>query len=489
MDDARIKWRLFACVALGALSCLLLPVNATTSTLRSVEPLALGSAIACSLVAGCVVGLLGAGLERGWMIAACSAAAACLGLAAFAALGPARFSAFGFAAATLVAAGAGLTVAALARTRRAFLAETVAVAVVLLVALWFAGVLPGPLAGNPASQRHAALAEAPQPEHYTFDGKLFLRTYLLMKGGEGYYQAFGQAIAEDSRHDDAFLTSPFNYREPLLFEIWRVLPGSDGNALFAWFVIWSLATMIAAYLLASRLVEPGVALLAPVALTAFYYYFWWAGLWFMIVELWAAGLAVIAVAALVRERRIASIIALTAAVATREFMVLLIPAWVIAWWLSGRGEHKRTWWLPVLAIAGPAAVLAAHLLAIPRLAPGGSGATAWLHGGPERAVAALRFGWNSSVSFDWAPLALAAAALAAAALARPRWRTGALLAVTVIPTLFLSTISGGEPWRYWGAFYTPLAVAIAPGILGRLMPACADESPARPPMPPSTVGR
>jgi hypothetical protein len=50
-----------------------------------------------------------------------------------------------------------------------------------------------------------------------------------------------------------------------------------------------------------------------------------------------------------------------------------------------------------------------------------------------------------------------------------------LLCATVLPTLFLLSFSTGETGHYWGAFYTPLAVAVAPGVLGRLLPPRVDE--------------
>ena len=469
MDSKLASWRPVAIVGLGALACLLLPLNGLVPTIHSRAPLAFGSLVAGSLIVGCVVGLLGGMMRPRWLVAGLSALAALIAFVALGALDRAYFDAAGFAVGIAVAACAASGLATVAATGRRRLAETIAVAAVLLVALWFAGLLPGPLAGAPAHYRHAALARAPQPEHYTFDGQLFLRTYLLMKGGESYYPAFTQAVIDDSRHDSAFLTSPFNYREPLVFEVWRVLPGSNGNDLFLWFVAWSLATMIAAYYLASRLAEPGAALLAPIALTTFFFYFWWAGLWFAIIEVWAAGLAVLAVAMLVRRQRVGSLAALIAAVAGREFMVVLIPAWLLAWWFWSPGGRRASWWLPTLAVAGPLAVLAVHLASVPKLASGGAGLGAWLQGGPVRELDALRFGWNASVGFAWIPLVIAVLAIVAAALARPRWRMAALLSATILPTLFLLVFSGGAPWRYWGAFYTPLAVAIAPGVLGRLM--------------------
>ena len=434
------------------------------------EPLVRGSLAARGVVAGCVAGLVCAAVRPRWVAAAVAAAGLAIGFLVVGLVDRAYFDGAGLALGLLCAAAVALGLGALASVRWRPAAELAALCAVLLVALWFAGVLPGPLSGAPREARSSELAAEPQPEQYGFDGLDYLRTYYLMKQGAGYYDAFKQAQTEDSRHDGTFLTSPFNYREPFLFEVWRVLPGSGGDDLLDWFVVWSLVALVAAYLLASSLTEPGPALLAPIVLIPFLFFLWWAGTWFAFAEAWAAPFAIGAVACLLRRWRIAGLILLVAAVATREFMVLLVPAWLLAWWFADRGRLRSTWWVPAVAVAGPAVVLGAHLLAVPQLAPGGSGVRGWLHGGPSRLLAALRYGWELMPGKSWAPLVAAAAAIAAAALALPRWRMAALLAATVLPTLFLTVASASEWDYYWGAFYMPLAVAVAPGVLGRLLP-------------------
>ena len=151
-----------------------------------------------------------------------------------------------------------------------------------------------------------------------------------------------------------------------------------------------------------------------------------------------------------------------------------------------RGEESRaaTRWVPVAATIGPVAVLAAHFLAIPPLPAGGAapGIGIWLNGGPATFAAAMRFGWAdvAATGFPrevWPPILVPVAAVVAAALAWPRWRAAGLLAAMVLPILFLLVI-GQESLYYWGAFYTPLAVAVAPGVLGRIMPArTASDAP------------
>jgi hypothetical protein len=206
-------------------------------------------------------------------------------------------------------------------------------------------------------------------------------------------------------------------------------------------------------------------------MVGFFFYFFWVTSWFTVTEVWAAGFGVAAAMCLARKWWIPSLLLLTAAVAAREFMVVLIPAWLLAWWFSNR---RSGWWFPVATVLGPFAVLGAHFLAVPRTIGTAADVRAWLLGGPAVLVAALRFGFDEVPSGPWVSLAISAAAIASAFLARPRWRMAALAAATVLPTLFLLTFSGGMWHYYWGAFYTPLAIAIAPGVFGRVLPPPAD---------------
>ena len=456
---------------LGAAAYALLPMV-------DLEPLIGASLPARAILAACVVGLLRTPTRPRWAVSATAVAAVLAGWVVLGLLDGRYFSPVGLAIGMPLAAILSLGIASLASAFRPRAAEVTCVALVLLVALWFAGFLPGPLQQQLSPVRQSKLSSVPQTGQYAFDGDDFMRTYSLMKQGVGYFPAFRQSVTEDTRHNASYMQTPFNYREPLIFEIWRLLPGSTGNDLLTWFVVWSLGTMIAAYMLASALTEPGVALLAPVALIRFFLFFWWQGAWFTVTEVWAAAFGVAAIAALVRKQRIASLLLLVAAVAAREFFVVLIPAWIVVWWLSGENDRRASWWFPVAAVAGPLAVLASHVVfSQPYLTPGaGVGLSAWLHGGPARLIAALRFGWSPQLSATglpeatWLPLAIAAGAIVSAAIARPKWRAAALLCATLLPTLFLLSVSGGESHYYWGAFYTPLAVAIAPGVLARFMP-------------------
>ena len=422
------------------------------------------------LVAGCSSGLLFFGPRPRWAPAASTAAGIALGTTAIALVTPVGLH----LAATIIGLVLGCAVALLLSWMQSsnlrVAGDVIAVSVVVGVMLWCAGFLPGGMRSNAIyQQRQVALAVPPQPGQYHFDGAVFRRTYYLMKGGQGYYAAFRQSVMEDARYKPWSLSSPFNYREPFVFYLWRVLPGDSGVALFDWFLVYAALALVCSYVLASALVARGIALLAPVALLAWFFYFFWTPGYFSLTEVWAAGFGVAATMCLVREWRVPSLVLLTAAVAAREFMVLLIPAYLLAWWLSR--DRKGNWWFPVAAVVGPALVLGAHLLAVPPTSGSSGAVDRWLNGGIDRLLTALRYSFDFMPAGMWVSLAIAIAAVASAAIARPKWKMAALLAATILPMLFLLLFSGGVEGSYWGGFYTPLAISIAPGILGRLAPA------------------
>ena len=421
------------------------------------------------LVAGCVAGLTILGRSPRWASAAAAAAGIVLGTAFVALVTPVGVFPGATVAGMALGCGAALLLSWLMSSDLKVAAEVLSAVVVIAVMLWLAGVLPGAIRTGNYQARRAQISVRLQPKEYSYDGTDYLRTYYLMKGGEDYYAAFHQAVIDDSRHDASFFTSPFNYREPFVFYLWRALPGDSGAALWDWFVVYAVLVLICSYVLASSLVSRGVALLAPVAMVAWFFYLFWTSSHFLLTEVWAAGFGVAAVMCLVRKWQIPSVVLLTAAVAAREFMVVLIPAWLLAAWFSR--NRKEEWWFPTAAVLGPTAVLAAHFLSVPHTSGSATAIGTWLHGGPVRLINALSFGFDYMPAGKWISLAIAVAAIAGAALARPKWKMTALLAATVLPTLFLLVFSAGV-WQFvWGGFYIPLAISVAPGVLGRLLPA------------------
>jgi hypothetical protein len=420
------------------------------------------------LLAGCIAGLLVVRPNPWWATTAATAAGIGVGTIIVTLVTPVGVYVVPTILGLVLGCDVALLLALLVSSDHTIVAEALALVILIAVMLWSGGFLRG-VPGTFGYERRQVMSAALQPEQYAFDGSIYLRTYELMKQGQDFYQAQRDAIIGDSRHDVSFITTPFNYREPFVFYLWHVLPGNSAATLMDWFAVFSVLVLVCSYVLASSLVARGVALLAPAAMTSWFCFIFWPGKWFAITEVWAAGFGVAAAMCLVRRWRVPSLVLLTAAVAAREFMAVLVPAWLAAWWWSG---HRRTdWWLPAAAVAAPALVLSAHLLAVPATSGGGAGIAAWLQGGPARLIAAMRFGFALMPAGSWVSIFIGAAAIASAAVARPRWRMAALLAVTVLPTLFLLVFSGGEWHYYWGAFYMPLAVSVAPGAIGRLLPA------------------
>jgi len=462
------EWRMVAMVGLGALAFFLMPVLPAQPQFAGIVDVPLAFR---GVAAGLVVGLLGRNVIVPRLRALLAFVAVLLGGVVLVAIAPGAVGIGGLLGAILLAPGLAVAVP-MASPLGSWVPEAVALTAIMLMSLWLAGFLPGPLQGKPAQQQRHTLDVATNATSYSFDGVDFARTYALMKGGMGYYQAFDKAVTADSRHGPGYIRNPFNYREPLLFEIWRILPGSNANDLLRWFMLWGLGLMLASYALARNLAEPGVALLAPIGIATYLTTFWWGGSWFLVTELWASLFVVAAVWALVTRRWAASLVLLLLAAATREFTIVLVPAWLVTWWFGALEQDRRqTWWFPATATLLPAIPIVIHVFAAPRLGPGTlGGVTQWFHGGFDILFQVLLFGWGSMTGTSIAGLMFVAAALTAIGLAQPTWKRAALTAAVAAPILYLLFFSAGYWHYYWGAAFTPLFVAIAPGVLGSLFP-------------------
>lgn len=366
----------------------------------------------------------------------------------------------------------------LERSRNPRQAQLVALALVLILGAYLAGVLPGTFADGARAGRNISLSVAPQPEGYSFDGQIYLRTNTLMEQGESFYPAFRQAVADDARMDGSSLTSPFNYRQPFLFYLWSFLPGSLPVHILGWFIVFTLVAAIAAYAIAARVTSPGPALLAPAAMLSFSFYFWWMSTWFAMAEVWASVFVLLFAAALMYKRFWLSLLFLVLGVATREFVILLVPALLIAWWVGGDpATRRRSWPIPALAVAAPIAVIALHVASAPVSGSAtGINLATWMSGGITRGLEALRFGWDFLAAPGWLSVAIPVAALVGIALVPQKWLRWSLLAALVLPLLFLFTLSSGEWGYYWGAFITPLAAALFPAVFGRWAPPEPDRT-------------
>ena len=455
-------------IVLGALAFLLLPLAIRWDAGGAVNLGGLAfdiNIVMRAVIAGAAVGLMGSN-RLGVVLASLTGfAAAALGLLVFIAVGaPVSALVVGLALVLAPLVSAGMLY--LTAVRRGRIAVALAFGLVVALLLMTTGVVPGPNREALASTV-TKLSQVPQAEQYGSDEELYLRIPFLMKGGESYYRAFSQAYVEDIRLDSP-PAGRLNYREPLLFWVWAELPVSSPEGIRLWFIGFAVGVMAAGYWLARRFVDAAAAMLAPILLCT-YFSMAATATWFGLVEFWAGGLAVVAIAAVLRRRWLLGALLIVAAVATRELMVYLVPAFVVAWvaYSDRRDEIASL----LVVVLGSVAVLGLHLLNAPTSAPGaGVDFSTWTHG-----QSWLRFVWTLSFADEASPfssitaLITPVAALIGAVLAPRMWRK-ALLLIAIGGALVALYLFGATQSNYWGAILGPLTLAVAPIALVYLMP-------------------
>lgn len=450
---------LVGAVLVGLLGFLVLP------SLPGLKEAAGMAVIFRGLVAGGIIGLMGP--RRLGLVTTAVTAAACAFLGAVA-LSMTQFGGgtVGALASVVVAASVAAGIWYLVSLALERLAVVIVFGCVVTCLFWTAGVLGGPNAQalRPLVQRFSTI---PQAQQYQFDGDLLLRIPFLMRQGVPYYAAFTQSVKEDARMNGQPPTGKLNYREPLLFYIWKVLPSSSPEGIRLWFLVFATVVMAAGYRLSSRFVSPSAAMLAPVLLAG-YFAFAAVTAWFGIVEFWGGGVAVLVLACLLRRRWLLGAFMLVIAVAIRELMIYLIPAFVAAWAFYPRRRDE----IPALLIGvlGPVLALGTHLYFAPQNAPGGVALSQWFHGGPDRLIAALKFAGDVIPGGRFVLLLAPAMALAGSLLVPRLWRKVLLVLALAAPLVSLYLFSLSEWGYYWGAILQPLALSVAPVALLLVLP-------------------
>lgn len=417
-------------------------------------------------LAGSLAGLLASDGTLSPLEAAAAAVAASLaGLLLMLRYAP--FQALTWGAALLLAALVALLLAEAGRRLPRRVGGAMVLGALCVAFLWQAGATPGVYAPWAAGIRRIVATE-PAAESYSGDAWIYLKTHYLVDRGVPYYEAFGQAYLQDARFDHEPL-GRLNYRQPWLFELWRLLPGPEGLGLWYGYIAFCILSMVAAYALAVRFVEPAVALLGPVALFA-YGAFHADFLQLTFMELWAAPVALVALALMVRKRWLAAAVAVLVAVSFRETMLYLVPVFALAWWLGG-ADRRRHVVAAVVGVLGPIAVLGVHWLRAPA---GVAAPTAWYNGGTEMFLRSIRYSVDLMPYGEWlAPLAVIAALTGIALL--PGRSRAALAVAVLLPLAFVFSFSPGEGGQYWGGIVMPVVWALAPVALVRMAPADPGE--------------
>lgn len=349
----------------------------------------------------------------------------------------------------------------------AWVAPAIAAVFLAICFLWSAGLVSGPQSPAYVVQR-SDLANTPGPEEYGFDGWIYLKTVNYLREGRPYYQAFQRAWTEDNRLDGK-IASPMGFREPLLFQLWRLAPGSSvGQGVHTLFLLAGVIAVLLGWWTIRPLVGEGVALLGGLAVVPLYTFGALAGLWFTMSEIWAAVAVLGALALLVRKQYLWSALLLLLAVAVREIAVVFVPAWAVAWMLC---DTKKQW-IPGAAVAGPAAVavVLVHWFRAPATGSAGAGVAAWLQStGVQRLVEAIGFGGLLPGEKVFTTFAILLA-IVGCALLKDSWFRWTMLTAIVVPVLFLTSFSSGPYDYYWGMLVTPSVMALMPLVFSRLFP-------------------
>lgn len=93
----------------------------------------------------------------------------------------------------------------------------------------------------------------PLRKEYTTDMRAFLKTYQLMKEGQDFYPAFFSAMA--NLKSGYFHPDINAWRQPFLFYLWKILPGSEQTIYFLW-QIFLVLIIVVAYLITKNILSP-----------------------------------------------------------------------------------------------------------------------------------------------------------------------------------------------------------------------------------------
>jgi hypothetical protein len=331
----------------------------------------------------------------------------------------------------------------------------------------------------------------PRAETYNYDPFFFLKTFYLVERGEGYYQAYGQAIAEDARFTQP-VSNLAGWRTPVLTRLWTLFFRS-GHEIIVAFILIAAATLPLGYLTAARLSDPATALIVP-ALLIPYYLAALASLHFLSYEIWASFFALAGLALVTCKKDKAGLALFVGAAAVREWFVSAFVGGII-----GHVRHRR-WISASLWGGGLVLVLAIYALNIwhardyllslgIRPSSGSDGRLG--KGGPLFALYTLQFNARFFAHVYVVPyLVFFLGLIGCGALIR-RGETLLPSLVLVPVVFFLFTGSGhhpGDPYGmdvYYSGAFLPFAM-IAACCAGQLLrPRRATAS--RPPRPPVLV--
>jgi len=315
------------------------------------------------------------------------------------------------------------------------------------------------------------------------DRDYFLRVFYDMQDGVPYYQAYINVYRADPLGEFRLPNGVPGYRLPTLFYLWLLLP-ADGAAIPWLFLVFATLAVASAFAIGAQLGPPRLAVLGTLMVATAYLSIATSS-FVVFVDGWAMALTLAGLALFIASVRKASAKLLWAAMLVmllaavfREIMIypMLLAAASVLLLPSGERLKALVPWLAGFGIFG--AIYAAHALAIDGRVDRAGTVGFWLHGGFDHLVATLRFFEQLFAGAPWfVPLLVAAGLAGAAVVVRSQRRLGLfLVAVIAVPHMAFLLFGGtgrdlitGSVAGYWGMLVVPIALALAPVAIGRVL--------------------
>lgn len=312
----------------------------------------------------------------------------------------------------------------------------------------------------------------PPAEQYAFDPVMFQKTFYLMEGGSGFYEAFGTAFEQDARFD-APTRDLAGWRSPTTYWLWTLFAERWSTIMNA-FVLLGAASCIGAFFIAWRAFRDSVAAVVPALLLMPYYLFALQRWWFPELEFWATFAAIGSAVAIYSKRETIGIGLAFLAGAMREWLLSALIAGG-AQRLASKRRTRALWWA-----GGSAAIVAGYIVnasivksylvsvgVVPQVGTAGRVGG----GGPGFILYTARFCSNLMAHPYAVPWLVLACALLVAVLMTIRRRSLYLPALLIAPLagfmIFGSSQGpfGETGWNdYYGAVYMPFAFILTAGL-------------------------
>lgn len=183
---------------------------------------------------------------------------------------------------------------------------------------------------------------------YTTDMRAFLKTYQLMKNGGDFYNSFATGMG--GLRANVFHGDINAWRQPLLFYIWKALPGYGIGIYFFWEAV-VIGVLLFSYLIARKFLPLGLAIISPFILLP-YFHFSLVDLTILQPEWWAVSCVIFGLGFYLYKKYFLMGIFLALSLAIRELTIIPVAA-ILLIVITRNKKH-------LLKIAGPIGVFAAY---------------------------------------------------------------------------------------------------------------------------------